>query len=108
VASVLYDAVLLPGGPVGTPPTAADPDAMRFVRDAYRHGKPVGALGSGVGVLSALEPEGLRLSTEFHRVVADQGVVTDTSPGPASEEFLNTFVDTIAAHRHWGRGPVRH
>ncbi|MBR8638762.1 catalase [Streptomyces tuirus] len=108
VASVLYDAVLLPGGPVGTPPTAADPDAVRFVRDAYRHGKPVGALGSGVGILSALEPEGLRLSTEFHRVVSDQGVVTDTSPGPASEEFLNTFVDAIAGHRHWGRGPVRH
>ncbi|GGW94078.1 catalase [Streptomyces lomondensis] len=107
VASVLYDAVLLPGGPVGTPPTAADPDAVRFVRDAYRHGKPVGALGSGVGVLSALEPEGLHLSTEFQRVVADQGIVTDTSPGPASEEFLNAFVDAIAAHRHWGRPPVR-
>ncbi|MFF7788701.1 catalase [Streptomyces sp. NPDC007991] len=108
VASVLYDAVLLPGGPVGTPPTAADPDAVRFVRDAYRHGKPVGALGSGVGVLSALEPEGLRVSTEFQRVVTDQGVVTDTSPGPASEEFLNAFCSVIAAHRHWGRGPVRH
>ncbi|MEU2272979.1 catalase [Streptomyces olindensis] len=107
VASVLYDAVLLPGGPVGTPPTAADPDAVRFVRDAFRHGKPVGALGSGVGVLSALEPEGLHLSTEFQRVVTDQGVVTDTSPGPASAEFLDAFVAAIAAHRHWGRPPVR-
>ncbi|MBC9728697.1 hypothetical protein [Streptomyces sp. TRM68367] len=67
----------------------------------------MGALGSGVGVLSALEPEGLRLSAEFHRVVADQGVVTDTSPGPASEEFLRALVDAIAAHRHWNRPPVR-
>ncbi|MFD5477184.1 catalase [Streptomyces hawaiiensis] len=107
VASVLYDAVLLPGGPVGTPATAADPDMMRFVRDAYRHGKPVGALGSGVGILSALEPEGLGLSTEFHRVVADQGVVTDTSPGPASEEFLDAFVTAVAGHRHWGRPAAR-
>jgi catalase len=107
VASVLYDAVLLPGGPVGTPPTTADQDAMRFVRDAYRHGKPVGALGSGVGILSSLEPEGLRLSTEFHRVVTDQGVVTDTSPGTASEEFLRAFVDAVAAHRHWDRPPLR-
>jgi catalase len=107
VASVLYDAVVLPGGPVGTPHTGADPDAVRFVRDAYRHGKPVAALGSGVGVLSGLEPEGLRLSAEFHRVVADQGVVTDTSPGAASEEFLRTFVSAVAAHRHWGRPPVR-
>lgn len=106
VASVLYDAVLLPGGPVGTPPTAADPDAMRFVRDAYRHGKPVGALGSGVGVLAALEPEGLSLSTEFHQTVSDQGVVTDTSPGPASEDFVRAFTSALAAHRHWGRPPV--
>ncbi|MEU9169601.1 catalase [Streptomyces sp. NPDC048420] len=108
VASVLYDAVLLPGGPVGTPPTAADQDALRFVRDAYRHGKPIGALGSGVGILSSLEPEGLTLSTEFHRVETDHGVVTETSPGPAGEEFLDAFVAAIAAHRHRDRLPTRH
>ncbi|MFI7500044.1 catalase [Streptomyces sp. NPDC049687] len=106
VASVLYDAVLLPGGPTGTPAITGDPDVMPFVRGAYRHGKPVGALGSGVGVVAALKPEGVRLSTEFHRVVTDQGVVTDTSPGAASEEFVQAFVAAIAAHRHWGRLPV--
>lgn len=106
VASVLYDAVLLPGGPHGTPPTAADQDAMRFVRGAYRHGKPVGALGSGVGVLAALEPEGVRLSAEFHHTVSDRGVVTDTSPGPASADFLEAFKAAVSAHRHWGRPPV--
>lgn len=107
VASVLYDAVLVPGGPVGTPPLTADPDAMRFVRDTYRHGKPVGALGSGVGVLTALKPEALRLSNEFHHVVADQGVVTDTSPGTASAEFVQAFVSAVAAHRHRDRPPAR-
>ncbi len=107
VASVLYDAVLLPGGPTGTPAPAGDPDAVRFVRDAYRHGKPVGALGSGVGIMASLEPEGLRLSAEFHHVVADRGVVTDTAPGTASEEFLRTFVTAVAAHRHWDRPTLR-
>ncbi|MGW1956007.1 catalase [Streptomyces sp. NPDC001920] len=106
VASVLYDAVLVPGGPADAPDAAADPDAMRFVRDCYRHGKPVGALGSGVGVLSALKPEGVRLSAEFHRTVTDQGVVTDTSPGPATQEFLQAFRTALQAHRHWGRPPV--
>lgn len=105
-ASVLYDAVVLPGGPMGTPATADDPDMMRFVRDAYRHGKPVGALGSGVGLLTSLEAEGLQLSTEFHRVVTDRGVVTDTSPGSASDEFLTAFSQAVAEHRHWGRPPV--
>ncbi len=108
VPSVLYDAVLLPGGPVGTPPATAAPDAMRFVRDAYRHGKPVGAFGSGVGILSALEPTGLRLSTGFHRMVSDRGVVTDMAPGTAGEEFLGAFVAAIAAHRHWDRPPAHH
>lgn len=107
MASVLYDAVLLPGGPVGTPPAATDPDVLRFVRDAYRHGKPVGALGSGVVILSSLEPERLDVSTGFHQVVADQGVVTDTSPGTASDDFCRTFVAAIAAHRHWDRAPLR-
>ncbi|MGW7254396.1 catalase [Streptomyces sp. NPDC054834] len=107
VASVLYDAVLLPGGPTGTPAVTGDPDAMRFVRSAYRHGKPIGALGSGVGILSALEPEGLRLSTEFHHMISDRGVVTDTAPGAAHTDFVRAFVASIAAHRHWGRPPLR-
>lgn len=108
VASVLYDAVLLPGGQDGAPAAVKDPDALRFVRDAYRHGKPVGALGSGVGVLSALEPEGLRLSTGDRGAVSDRGVVTDTSPGTPDTEFVQAFIDAIAAHRHGDRPPVRH
>ncbi|GGZ69188.1 catalase [Streptomyces bluensis] len=107
VASVLYDAVLLPGGPTGTPAHVGDPDVLRFVRSAYRHGKPVGALGSGVGLVSALEPEGLLLCAEFHHVVADRGVVTDTAPGTPSEEFLRAFVEAVGQHRHWDRPPVR-
>lgn len=107
VASVLYDAVLLPGGPVGTPSPATDPDAMRVVRDAHRHGKPVAALGSGVGIIAALAPEGLRLSSEFHHVVSDHGVVTDTAQGMPGEDFTRAFVAATAAHRHWDRPRVR-
>ncbi|WP_372343506.1 catalase [Streptomyces sp. KL116D] len=107
VASVLYDAVLVPGGPVGTPAVASDPDAVRFVRDAYRHGKPVGALGSGVGALTPVVPDAVHVATQNGSVVADQGVVTDTSPGPAQSEFLQRFIRAVAEHRHWGRPPVR-
>ncbi|MHB9755368.1 catalase [Streptomyces sp. BYX5S] len=107
VAAVLYDAVLVPGGPVGTPEVVKDPAAMRFVRDAYRHGKPVGALGSGVGVLSPVVPESVRVSTQGGSVVADQGVVTDTSAGATGADFVREFTRAVAAHRHWGRPPVR-
>lgn len=107
VASVLYDAVLLPGHCAGTSPLTGDQDVMRFVRDAYRHGKPVAALGNGVDVLSALEPQGVRLSEEPHRSVADHGVVTDTAADTADPEFTRALVAALAAHRHWGRAPAR-
>ncbi|AGP54204.1 catalase [Streptomyces rapamycinicus] len=107
VASVLYDAVLLPGGPTGTPGLASDSEAMRFVRDAYRHGKPIAALGSGVGILSSLDPEGLHIASGHGHVCTDRGVVTDTTTGAASEEFTHAFTEAIAAHRHWDRPRVR-
>ncbi|WP_432037776.1 catalase [Streptomyces cucumeris] len=107
VASVLYDAVLLPGGPVGTPDLSSDSAAMRFVRDAYRHGKPIGALGSGVGLLAALETEGLHIASGHGHVCADRGVVTDTTTGAASEEFTRAFTEAVAAHRHWDRPAAR-
>ncbi|WP_432586272.1 catalase [Streptomyces sp. HD1123-B1] len=107
VASVLYDAVLLPGGPVGTPELSSDSAAMRFVRDAYRHGKPIGALGSGVGLLAALEAEGLHIASGHGHVCADRGVVTDTTTGAASEEFTRAFTEAVAAHRHWDRPAAR-
>jgi catalase len=85
VASVLYDAVILPDG------AAASDDALRFVGDAYRHEKAVGALGSGVGVLERI---GVPLDAD--------GVVTDASGG-----FADAFATAVAAHRHRGRPPLR-
>ncbi|QNP74404.1 catalase [Streptomyces roseirectus] len=108
VASVLYDAVLLPGGPVGTPDLITDPDVIRFARDAYRHGKPLAALGSGVGVLSAVVPDTVRLATPTSGAVADRGVVSDAAAGPARAEFVEAFTRALAAHRHPQRPPVRY
>ncbi|WP_267890749.1 hypothetical protein [Streptomyces sp. MMG1533] len=41
-------------------------------------------------------------------ILVDRGVVTDTSPGTASEEFTRALVAAIAAHRHRHRPPTRH
>ncbi|GHC87110.1 catalase [Streptomyces flavofungini] len=107
VASVLYDAVLVPGGPVGTPGLASDPDAVRFVRDAYRHGKPLAALGSGVGMLERIVPDEVRRTTQSGQVVTHHGVVTDARTGVAQSEFVRKFTDAVAAHRHPTRPTVR-
>ncbi len=40
-------------------------------------------------------------------VPADQGVVTDTAPGAAGDEFLRGFTRAVAEHRHRDRAPVR-
>ncbi|UGY94386.1 catalase [Streptomyces gobiensis] len=104
VASVLYDAVLLPGGgPANARELAGDDAVIRFVRDAYRHGKAIGALGSGVGALATLEPRGLHIAGDGAGTVSDRGVVTDTADGLASVDFVHAFVEAVAAHRHRGR-----
>lgn len=80
---------------------------MRFVRDAYRHGKPIGALGSDVGIVAAPHPEGVRLSSELHHVETDRGVVTDTARGRAGEHRAGKFVAATAVHRRRDRPPTR-
>lgn len=108
VASVLYDAVVLPGDPSSVPRTAQDPAVLKFVRDAYRHGKAIAALGSGIDVLKLLEPTRLRTADEHEHTVSDEGVVTHApTAGPASEQFARAFIEAVAAHRHRNRPPLR-
>ncbi|NGN68860.1 catalase [Streptomyces sp. A7024] len=97
VASVLYDAVLVPGGGEGNAPVADDGAAIRFVRDAYRHGKAIGAVGGGVRMLAAL---GLGTADGDGGVRTEHGVVADPATGPVREAFTDAFVEAIAAHRH--------
>ncbi|MFF4289428.1 catalase [Streptomyces sp. NPDC001633] len=104
VASVLYDAVVLPDGGLGAGDTAADGAARRFVLDAYRHGKAIGALGSGIEVLKKLLPDQVRTASGGAEPVSDQGVVTAAANGGA---FARAFAEATAAHRHRNRPPAR-
>ncbi|WP_069814284.1 catalase [Streptomyces sp. TP-A0874] len=108
VASVLYDAVLVPGGPDSALAIAADDAAVRFLRGAFRHGKPIAGLGAGAGVLGSMELGGVRVAGggNGEGVVLDQGVVTDAGTGPPGEEFGRAFTEAIAAHRYRGRSAI--
>lgn len=104
VASVLYDAVLLPDGPAQALASAAGGAVTRFVGDAFRHGKAVGALGAAVEVLDGLPP--VRDHTApvgAGGLVENAGVVTDRSGDPALEDFLRMFTTCVAAHRNRSR-----
>lgn len=102
MASVLYDAVVVPCGPDSTQTLAGDGYAMHFVTEAYKHFKPVGAWGSGVDLLpKAGVPERLAEDTN---VVVSQGVVTTTAAaGDLTDQFADEFAAVLARHRVWER-----
>ncbi|MFD9564254.1 catalase [Streptomyces sp. NPDC059994] len=104
VSSVLYDAVLVPGG-TGTASLAADPDALRFLRDTHRHGKAVGALGTGADLLNSLGMGGDATSPGVDPADS-RGVVVDAAATVPSLEFVAAFIEAVAAHRHWNRTPL--
>jgi catalase len=53
-ASVMYNAVVLPGGKAAAEALGQVGDAMHFVTEAFKHGKTIGALGEGVDLIVRL------------------------------------------------------
>jgi catalase len=78
---VVYDAVIAPGG---VPEAASDGLAIHFVNEAFRHGKPIAAIGGGSALLDA---------ASFP--AAADGVVT----GDKVKAVLDGFVAALKQHR---------
>jgi catalase len=102
MASVLYDAVVVPCGPDAIETLAGDGYALHFVTEAYKHLKPVGAFGAGVKLLPKA---GIAEQTaDSANVVDAHGVVTTTAAaGDLSDEFFEAFASALAKHRAWDR-----
>lgn len=81
--SVIYDAVIVPGGD-SVAALAASGLAVHFINEAYRHGKPIAAMGNGADLLRAS-----RLTE-----AADQAVIARS--GKAA---LDGLVDALLQHR---------
>jgi catalase len=94
VDSVLYDAVLVPGGADSARALSRDGQAVYFVTEAYKHYKAVGALGDGVELLLAA-----RVPCEDRHGHHEGVVVGDRSDGV----FIKEFADAVATHRHYDR-----
>jgi catalase len=100
-ASVLHDAVVIPGGKHASE-LARHADALHFVRESFRHAKPIGATNEGVTVLDAAGLPGIELAGKRGTsVVSSAGVVS--ARGDDLDDFGTAFVEAIRAHRHFER-----
>jgi catalase len=103
-ASIMYDAVVVPGGDESVALLKKQGDALHFVNEAFKHGKPVGALSEGVELLMESNIEGVLFAgahTE-EELVSNKGVVTSRN-GAGSSVFSQSLIEAMAAHRHWDR-----
>ncbi|BBU23967.1 catalase [Mycobacterium xenopi] len=102
MASVLYDAVIVPCGPDSVAALSDDGYAVNFVTEAYKHLKPVGAFGAGIELLrKAGVAEQLADGPD---VVSSMGVVSTTAAEDSMpEEFFAAFASALAKHRAWDR-----
>jgi catalase len=102
VASVLYDAVVVPCGPRSVEALGNDGYALHFVTEAYKHLKAVAAFGAGIDVLrkaGIAEP-----LADGQDVVAVGGVVSTTAAeDDLSDQFFDDFATALAHHRAWER-----
>ena len=96
VPSVLYDALVVPSGREAIKTLGNLGHAAEFVKEQYRHCKPILVLGAGQDLVeNAGVP--LRLPTGD----PDPGVIE--FPDEHVEEALAQFVKAIAKHRHFDR-----
>jgi catalase len=100
--SVLYDAVVVPGG-TNAELLTQDDDALRFVRDAFRHAKPIGAVNEGIALLEAADLPAVDLASGKRGQGASTSKGVVTARGDDMEGFTAAFVDSIRAHRHFER-----
>ena len=96
VASVLFDAVYIPGGEKSANALSNEPDAIEFVNEAFRHCKAIAGSGEGVNFLKE--------QTYVGKAKDDKAVIlSDNGADGATKDFINA----IAQHRNWDRESAR-
>jgi catalase len=95
--SVMFDAVLVPGGASSAQALARNGDAVHFVLEAYRHGKPLCIIGEGAELLRMLGTAAPSAPSSAF------GVIVGTNEPTTRVQMAQDFIAALARHRHWGR-----
>ena len=93
--SVVFDALILPDGDGAAASLANNGRALEFLKDQYRHCKPILVLGASAQLLSQAG-----VPTALPSGEADPGLIVGDAPSP---EVTARFIKAIAMHRHFGR-----
>jgi catalase len=100
-ASIMFDAVLVPGGAASATALSQTGEAVHFVLEAYKHCKAVCALDDGAQLLGTL---GFALEEHGDAVMEPTaGVLLADARKAAEGRISQAFIAAITAHRHWDR-----
>ncbi len=94
--SVLFDAVAIPGGEAAIATLAKIGHAREFIKDQYRHAKPILALLEAVDLV-----ESTGASAKLASGKEDPGMIVDRKGSFTT--LLPKFVEAISQHRHHQR-----
>jgi catalase len=107
--SVLFDAVFVPGGEASVRLLETEPNALRFIAEAFRHCKAVGLAGEarylleGAGLLRVLPQD-------MHAKVQDAGETVNQDGlllGADGAALSKAFVEAMQGYRFWVREEKR-
>lgn len=99
--SVMFDAVLIPGGNDSITTLCSLGEAVHFVLEAYKHGKTICAVNEGVQLLGTL---GFSAGKNPELVtVPTPGVLLADARKVLDGQVTRDFIAAMAMHRHWDR-----
>jgi catalase len=93
--AVVFDALVLPDGERAVPVLAANGRVLEFLKDQYRHCKPILVLGAAERLLAAAG-----ISAALPSGKRDPGLIVASR---ADQSVAGAFVKAISRHRHYER-----
>lgn len=102
-ASVMYDAVYVPGGKESIEKLSMQGCSVNFINEAFKHAKTIAASNEGVDFVKGSQAGFVKVSTVgSDEIVNDYGVITARNKQDLTSFYKET-INAVAQHRHWGR-----